>query len=212
MAGYCILIPMTLSPVSPSHGPTRGRLVVVEGIDGAGKSTVVAALRAALEAQGRAVVTSSEPTRGKWGSRVRATFDSERLPPAEEARLLVLDRREHVERLVAPALARGDDVLLDRYYPSMVAYQGAAGLPVDALRAANDFAPRPDLLIVLDLPVADAIARIRSRGDRPNAFEQAPALERVRAIFLDFANDGAIVLDARQPASTVAQQAVEALS
>lgn len=189
----------------------RGALVVVEGIDGSGKSSVVRALTAHLEAAGHTVVASSEPTRKGWGAKVRATFAGGRYPPEIEADYLVRDRRDHVAELIEPALAAGQTVVLDRYYPSTVAYQGAAGLCVDELLAANDFAPRPDALVVLDLPVDAALGRIRARGDVPNAMEQPASLERCRAIFLGFVDHGAAIIDAARPVEAVVADVLSAV-
>lgn len=80
--------------------------------------------------------------------------------------MLLRDRRQHVEDLIVPMIGRGAVVILDRYFPSMVAYQGAAGLPVDALLEANAFAPRPDVLLLLDVPPAIGLQRIWERGAR----------------------------------------------
>ena len=184
-----------------------GLLIAIEGIDGAGKSTLVQGLVAALEQAGTEVVASKEPTNGPWGTQLRASAATGRLRPEEEVDLLLRDRRQHVQELVLPALQRGAVVILDRYFPSMVAYQGAAGLPVDELLHANDFAPRPHLLLLLDLPPETGLARIRARGDKPNHFETAQNLERCRAIFrqLDIANKH--VIDASQDAASVSRQA-----
>ena len=138
-----------------------GLLIAIEGIDGAGKTTLARSLATLLEQAGARVVLSKEPTNGPWGTQLRQSAATGRLSAQDEVDLLLRDRREHVEALIAPALARGEIVILDRYFPSMVAYQGAAGLPLDTLLAANDFAPRPDLLLLLDLPPPTGLARIR---------------------------------------------------
>lgn len=184
-----------------------GLLVAIEGIDGAGKTTLAARLRADLAAQGVPVLCSKEPTQGVWGMRLRESAGQGRLSPAEEVEYLLKDRREHVEQLIAPALARGECVILDRYYPSMVAYQGAAGVDEAELLAANSFAPVPDVLILLDLPPADGLARIRARGDMPNAFETEATLELCRQIFLAFPGRKCVI-DARQDAEAVAAEAM----
>jgi len=103
----------------------------------------------------------------------------------EELRLFLADRREHVEKLIGPALAAGKTVVTDRYYFSTAAYQGAAGLdPVEILAANEAFAPEPDAAIFLTLPVEDAIMRIRTyRRERLNDFEQEEYLRRVAAVF-----------------------------
>ena len=119
-----------------------GKLIVFEGVDGTGKSTQIGLLKQYLEKLGKKVVTSFEPTRGEWGMRVRAAAASgQRLSVQEEVECLLRDRREHVERLILPALAEGQWALLDRYYPSMMAYQGATGEDVSEIRRRNEELP-----------------------------------------------------------------------
>lgn len=174
---------MNESPNSP------GRLIVVEGIDGAGKSTQVRRLAEALTAAGRTVVTSREPTDGPWGRKLRASAESTRLSLADELHAFIEDRKQHVAEVIRPALAAGAIVLLDRYYFSTMAYQGARGADVAEIRRANEaIAPRPDLVLLVDFDPQTALTRIReSRGDVPNEFEQLDQLRAIRKIFLDTA-------------------------
>lgn len=170
----------------PSAG--RGALIVLEGIDGAGKSTQHARLARRLEAEGYGVVASREPTDGPHGRRIReiARAGRQAVSAEEEVRLFLDDRREHVERVIAPALSAGQVVLLDRYYLSTIAYQGALGIDTGFIQQANEsFAPPPDLALLLMLPVAEALARIRAgrAGGLDVTFERADYLERVAAIF-----------------------------
>lgn len=169
--------------------PRRGALIVLEGIDGTGKSTQTAAIERHLSARGFEVVRSYEPTRGVHGARLRASFHGERLAPEAELELFVLDRRDHVARLIQPALDRGAVVVLDRYYFSTAAYQSAHGFDPEALVAQNEaFAPIPDAVFILDLHPDRALARIRARDpDGPNTFEARDALARSRDVFLALA-------------------------
>lgn len=153
------------------------------------------------------MVLSKEPTNGPWGTQLRQSAATGRLSADQEAELLIRDRHEHVDTLIAPALARGDIVILDRYFPSMVAYQGAAGLPLDDLLERNAFAPRPDVLLLLDLPPPTGLARIRARGDAPNHFETQDNLERCRSIFAQLQLPGKHVVDASADADSVLRQA-----
>src|SRR5262245_42547095 len=99
---------------SPSKQP--GILIVVEGIDGAGKSTQVRRIAEALRAVGETVVQSREPTDGPWGRKIRESAVSGRMSLADELHAFVEDRREHVAGVIRPALDRGEIVVLDRYY------------------------------------------------------------------------------------------------
>ncbi len=187
-----------------------GLFVVVEGIDGAGKTTLVAGLRRLLMQECHLdAVVSKEPTQGRFGAALRATSQTGRLGPADELGLLVADRGEHVELLIAPALADGRVVILDRYYFSNLAYQGAEGLPLSDIWAANAFAPTPDCVLLLDAPVAVGLARIAARGDIANAFETAANLEAVRALFLQVLPAGPVgqIINASQSVDEVLQDA-----
>ncbi|MCE5228257.1 dTMP kinase [bacterium] len=178
----------------------NGYLIAIEGIDGTGKSTLASALARALEARGRAVVLSFEPTRGAHGRRIRELAVSGRSNPAEETELFINDRREHVANLIAPALADGKTVVLDRYYYSTMAYQGARGMDTAEIQKRNEeFAPRPDLLVILELPVEDALKRItEKRGSTPDHFEGAEYLSAVDKIFKSIHHPNVLRLDARK--------------
>lgn len=189
-----------------------GLLVAIEGIDGAGKSTLARSLAASLRARGLACVLSKEPTAGPWGQQLRASAATGRLGAARELELLMLDRQEHVAQLIAPALARSEVVILDRYYFSNIAYQGAEGLdPADIQQRNEAFAPVPDLLLLLDADPAVGLARIAARGDVANAFETVENLRRCRAIFLTTPAPSRVVIDARQSADAVFAMAELAL-
>lgn len=163
----------------------RGSLIVFEGIDGTGKSTQMQMLASYLAARGVEVIADCEPTHGEWGMRVRrAAQQGERLSIEEEVDCLLQDRREHVRDVIEPALAAGRWVLLDRYYLSMMAYQGAAGVSVEQIREWNEeFAPIPDVAFWLDIPVEIALERMKARGGEQDAFEQEPFLATCAAIY-----------------------------
>lgn len=170
--------------------PPHGLFIVLEGIDGTGKSTQSRQLAEWFREQGREVVASREPTDGPWGAKIRATAATGRLSPEEELDYFLKDRREHVEHLIAPALAAGKVVILDRYYFSTMAYQGSRGVdPVEIRRQNEAFAPVPDLLFILDLDVETALTRIGGRGDTANEFEKAESLAKCREIFLGLAGE-----------------------
>lgn len=190
----------------------RGLLIVVEGVDGAGKSTVLKHLAEFCSRAWGEVVTSREPTDGLHGRRIRESAVSGRLPLEEELELFLCDRREHVSVLIEPALSRGSLVLLDRYYFSTAAYQGARGADPLAVIAANEaFAPAPDLVLLLDCPPAVTLKRIQSRGGGADAFERLDALEAVRSIFLSLSHPSIRVVDAMQSPDVVAAQCIELL-
>lgn len=164
----------------------QGILIALEGVDGTGKSTQARLLAEALRLAGRSVVLTREPTDGFYGKKIRQLFASRAtVSRIEELDLFLADRREHVTQVIAPALAAGDIVITDRYYLSTVAYQGAAGLdPLEILEKNKAFAPAPDLVFLLTLPVNKGLERIRIlRREELNAFEQESSLEQVAQIF-----------------------------
>lgn len=156
-----------------------------EGIDGTGKSTQIDLLARYLRARGLEVETDFEPTRGPWGMKVReAALSGERLSVEDEIECLLQDRREHVRGFIEPALAAGKWVLLDRYYLSMMAYQGASGANVEQLREMNEeFATIPDVAFWLDIPVELALQRMNARGNGHDAFECEDFLSAVAAAY-----------------------------
>lgn len=162
-----------------------GLFIVIEGIDGTGKSTQAKRLGEWFESRGREVVLSREPTAGPWGKLARESGSTGRVSPEEELQYFLNDRKQHVEELIEPSLAAGKVVILDRYYFSTMAYQGARGFDPVEIRARNEaFAPKPDLLLILDLDVDSALGRIGARGDIANEFEKRDNLEKCRETFL----------------------------
>lgn len=191
----------------------RGFLLVLEGVDGSGKTTLAKALAKALTARGHQVVTTREPTDGPYGRQIRALAAKGRhhVSPEEELQLFLQDRQAHVRELVRPALERGAVVIQDRSYFSTVAYQGERGLDRGHLLEVSEaIAPRPDLLLVVDLPADLAVARIReTRGSAPDDFEGQQSLARIREVFLGF--PGAVVVDGRLAPDQVLAQAMAAV-
>lgn len=158
-----------------------GLFLVVDGLDGAGKSTLIKGLAQHLAR--REVVLSREPTHGPYGRQLRESGAAGRSTPEREIELFELDRAEHVREVIAPALARGAIVILDRYYYSSVAYQAAFGPPDTILARFTAFAPTPDLALILDLPVPVALSRIQRRGEGRTDFERTETLEQCRERF-----------------------------
>jgi len=174
---------------------TRGRFITFEGGEGVGKSTQIRRLADRLRGRGEVLVTR-EPGGSPGAEAIRALLVSgpvERWSPISETLLMYAARRDHIERVIAPALARGAWVICDRFYDSSRAYQGAAGgAPASLLHALEAEVVGeliPDLTLILDLPTEVGLARAIRRGQGEGRFEAKGAEfhERLRAAFLEIA-------------------------
>lgn len=154
----------------------RGRLITIEGIDGAGKSTLAAALARELAARGLPVGLVREPGGVQVSERIRALVTDPALPvaPRAEALLYAAARAQLVEELLAPRLREGAVLLLDRFADSSLAYQGAGrSLGVEPVRRLNEFATgglSPDRTLLLE--VSPAVGRARRRGGAEDRLER----------------------------------------
>jgi dTMP kinase len=177
----------------------QGLLIVLEGIDGSGKTTQARSLLRRLRSRGWEAAFFREPTRGPWGRQIkRKAVRDGSLTPEEELDLFVKDRRENVEKNVKPTLKNGKIVVLDRYYFSTIAYQGAKGIDPRRIRRLNEaFAARPDLVIILDVDAGAGLARIAGRKTRDELFEREDYLLRVGEIFRSFHGANILHLDGR---------------
>jgi dTMP kinase len=167
-----------------------GRFITFEGGEGAGKSTQAGLLAAALRRAGIAVAATREPGGSPGAEAIRRLLlegEGERWDAVGEALLLVAARRDHVARLIAPALAAGTWVVCDRFADSTSAYQGyGRGLALDDLARLHRFAlgdRAPDLTLILDLPVELGLARAAARGG-------ADRFERLDRAFHERLRDG----------------------
>jgi dTMP kinase len=180
-----------------------GLLIAVEGIDGAGKTTVSATLAQWCGERGLLCSLSKEPTSLEWGRKLRESAATGRLTLVQELDLFHKDREQHNQDSITPALDDDAIMILDRYYWSTAAYQGARGADVkDVLEFNESNFPVPDLVLLLDLPVEEGQKRIRVRGDQPNSFESVEALKKCREIFLKLPPQSqakSVVVDASQP-------------
>ncbi|WP_150623683.1 dTMP kinase [Pandoraea captiosa] len=197
---------------------TPGKFVTFEGIDGAGKSThvnaFVDALRQGLASVGRDVVATREPGGTPLGEALRKLVLDEPMDIETEALLMFAGRREHLVKVIEPALARGDWVVSDRFTDATFAYQGGGrGLSLEKLSILERWVQgerQPDLTILFDLDPAIAAARLAG-ARAPDKFERESAafFTRVREEYLRRAetSGGRIVLiDAAQSIDTIAAQ------
>ncbi|WP_394764074.1 dTMP kinase [Phenylobacterium sp.] len=175
---------------------TQGRFITFEGGEGAGKSTQLKRLVARLGAEGLDVVATREPGGSPGAESIRELVlkgATDRWSPVTETLLMYAARRDHIERVIRPGLARGAWVLCDRFADSTRAYQGAAGGVAPALIAAMETYiledTRPDLTLIFDLPVAVGLQRAQARAGSEMRFESKGAAfhERLREGFLAIA-------------------------
>ncbi|MDG2237909.1 MAG: dTMP kinase, partial [Arenicellales bacterium] len=147
-----------------------GKFISFEGGDGAGKSTQLSLLSADLEARGRRVVLTREPGGTRLSEKIRnwVLHESDALCKQAELLLIFAARAQHISEVIRPALVRGDWVLCDRFTDASYAYQGGGrGIPVEFIQqieAVSTEGMRPDLTLLLDLPVIEGIERSVGRG------------------------------------------------
>ena len=135
------------------------------------------------------MVRLREPTQGVWGRKIRKILTEGRgdVTPEEELQYFINDRKEDVEQNIAPALEQGKVVLIDRYYYSTAAYQGALGFDPEKIIEDNEaFAPRPNLLFIIQGSLDESFRRIEQGRDGFSSFEKRDYLEKVRNIFDTF--------------------------
>lgn len=186
----------------------RGLFLVMEGVDGAGKSTQIDSLEQFLQDRGRRVKRLREPGGTAIGEEVRSILLDRKhrgMTTETELFLYCAARAQIVREVIAPTLSAGIDVLCDRFTLSTLVYQSyLGGLPLQQTRAMCDFAMddvRPDLCLVLDLPVAESLRRRRLRGGRFDRMEakQRNALAKMRGGYLSLAKKAGypcVVIDA----------------
>lgn len=166
-----------------------GRFITFEGIDGAGKTTHIDALEQAWRQQGRDVVRTREPGGTPLAEKLRELVLHDSMDPLTEALLVFSARRDHIELVIRPALARGAWVLCDRFTDATFAYQGAGrGFELAVLQQLETWVQeglQPDLTLLFDLPPAVAAGRLQG-ARQPDRFEALDAafFERVRAGYL----------------------------
>ena len=181
----------------------KGAFIVIEGLDGCGKTTQAKLLVEKLRKSHNAVCTA-EPTCGKIGTLIRESYlyGEKRLSSVAEALLFAADRVEHVENEILPALAQGQLVISDRYVYSSFAYQGSAGLSLEWIEAINAHALRPDLAFFIDVDPRTVMMRLKTKK---SVMENLETQQKVREVYLKFMAKGELVrIDGDKPKDEVA--------
>jgi dTMP kinase len=195
--------------------PAQGRFITLEGIDGAGKSTHAAWIAARIRAQGRKVVATREPGGTALGEKLRLMLLNDAMSRDTEALLMFAARREHLELVIRPALARGEWVVCDRFTDATYAYQGGGhGVPASRIGDLEQWVHgdcQPDLTFLFDVPTGVSRARLDSAelaGRSLDKFEREAAafFARVRSAYLERAAAYAqriCVIDSTRPVDLV---------
>jgi len=187
----------------------KGMLICIEGIDASGKTTQAKLLVQNLNERGYKAVYTSEPTKGFFGQilRQKILYGNERVPAVVEALLFALDRLEHVEKEIKPALEKEKIVVSDRYLYSSIAYQGAAGLDPAWIEEINRWAIKPDLAIYLDMPAEVVIKRLKRKRSVMETLENQ---RRVRNVYLRLVKEGMLLLvDGNRPIEEIEREILE---
>jgi len=188
-----------------------GLFLVIEGLDGSGKTTQ-ATLLAEKFYKNYNVLLTAEPSRGKIGTFIRecCLYENERLPTEAEALLFAGDRIEHMYSEVKPALEEGKLVICDRYIYSSLAYQGNAGLSLEWIKTINARALQPDISIFIDVPPEKVIERLQRKK---SVMETLETQTKVREVYLKYVEKGELVrVDGDQEKEKVATDLFKTVS
>ncbi len=190
----------------------KGLFIAIEGIDGAGKTTVAKAVVDSLEKKySYPVLLTSEPTKKKIGLLLRQYLKNPHAKREVDALLFAADRVEHYFEEIEPFVNNGGIVISDRYVYSSYAYQSSQGLPLEWLIEINKFAPPADLVFLLDVPIDIALERIKKeKRQYSEKFESSQMLMKVQRVYNSMKeNPNVKVLDANQPVEKIVKQILD---
>jgi dTMP kinase len=182
----------------------KGSFIVIEGLDGSGKTTQAKLLVSKLRQNHHAIYTA-EPSEGQIGKFIRKSilYGETRPPTSVEALLFAADRIEHVRNEINPALEEGALVVSDRYLYSSLAYQGSAGLSLEWIQSINMFTMKPDLALYIDVDPEEVFKRLKPKR---SVMENLETQQRVRDIYLKYVENGVLTrIDGDRPKRFVAK-------
>jgi dTMP kinase len=180
----------------------RGAFIVIEGLDGSGKTTQAKLLASKLSQSHNALYTF-EPSEGRIGTFIRdgCLYEEERLQAEVEALLFAADRIEHIEHVIDPALKEGRLVISDRYVYSSLAYQGSADVSLSWIETLNKHALKPDFAVFIDVSPETVLKRLERRK---SVMETLETQRCVREIYVRFVEKGDLVtIDGEKPETDV---------
>jgi dTMP kinase len=200
-----------------------GRFIVFEGLDGAGTTTQARLLAETLRGRGRTLYLAHQPSEGPVGLLVRQVLAGRAATPQADGRLREVDERvmallfaadrlDHLQAQIEPRLARGEDVILDRYVLSSLAYQGTS-VSHDFIQAANRYARKPDLTLFLYVPASVALERVRHRGAKLERYENPQQMQQIEREYHRLVGTLASVvsIDGTRPIVAVAEACLNAV-
>lgn len=179
--------------------------ICIEGLDASGKTTQAHRLVRNLRQRGFEAVYTTEPSSGEIGRFIRARIlqRKKRVPSVVEALLFAVDRIDHVERRIKPALQKGKVVVCDRYMFSSMAYQGAEGLNIEWIEEINGSAIPPDIAIYLDVPPEVVLKRMKRKR---SVMERLQVQRRVREVYMKLVESRRLMpIDGNRPADEVSK-------
>lgn len=193
----------------------EGKFIVFEGLDGSGKGTQIRKLQNYFEEKGIKTVLTCEHTRDlPVGKLIETTLNGgEKIDPLALQLCFVADRRDHYQKVIGPALEKGEFVISDRYYGSTVAYTEENKKEM-MLELNENVVPRADLTIFLDIDAETAIKRIDTSRSTKTIFERKEILEKCRRSYLWFCEkrkDNVIIIDGNREANIIHQDILENL-
>jgi dTMP kinase len=189
----------------------KGIFLVIEGLDGSGKTTQ-AALLAGKFKNNYNILLTAEPSHGKIGTFIRESclYENTRLPTEAEALMFAADRIEHMYSEVKPALEEGKLVICDRYIYSSLAYQGNSGLSLEWIKTINARALQPDICIFIDVPPEKVIERLQRKK---SVMETLETQQKVREVYMKYVEKGELVrVDGDKEVAQVAEELFKTVS
>jgi dTMP kinase len=188
--------------------------ICFEGIDGCGKSTQARLLHSHLLKNKRDAILLREPSEGAHGQYLRYLIKmrKEKLDPLSELNMFALDRFDDLRRNILPALEAGRVVVMDRYFYSNLAYQGARGVSAEWIRNANYGIKMPDATIVVDAEPEWCMENIKKSGRPLDYFEDLEYLHKVRTIYRDIKEPNVFFIDGMQPVEKVHEDVLGTLA
>lgn len=182
----------------------KGVFIIIEGLDGSGKTTQAVLLTKKLS-ESYNVFCTAEPSNGKIGTFIRESclYGEKRIPTEAEALLFAADRIEHLQNEIRLALDEGKLVICDRYIYSSLAYQGSAGLSLDWIKTINARALQPDVAFFIDVDPKRVLERLQRKK---SVMETLETQQKVREVYLKFVEKGELlIIDGDKPKDVVAE-------